>query len=124
MAIRTADNNLTAAGRLYIARGGNENDTRLFPVDAVPWQQGRNAMNYAIEDRHGEGRAFRISGGPIGGPQALTHAGRLHHGHKVTEVEVHLPLYARYPRKDEHGWSREYDRNANGPITVPLTDID
>ena len=63
VAIRTADGNLTAAGRLYIARGGNENDTRLFPVDAVPWQQGRNTMNYAIEDRHGEGRAFRISGG-------------------------------------------------------------
>ena len=38
VAIRTADGNLTAAGRLYIARGGNENDTRLFPVDAVPWQ--------------------------------------------------------------------------------------
>ena len=36
--IRTAEGNLTPAGRLYIANGGDENDTRLFPVDMVPWQ--------------------------------------------------------------------------------------
>ena len=120
--IRTAEGNLTPAGRLYIANGGDENDTRLFPVDMVPWQQGRNTIGYTIPDRHGAGQPYRLWGGPIGGPQALTQAGRLHQGHKVTDVVVHMPVDARYPRP-QGGWSREYSTNASGPITVPLADI-
>ena len=119
--IRTAAGNLTNAGRLYIARGGSENSTKLFAPDTVPWNQGRNGMAYAAPDRYGAGRAFRIHGGAPNGPTALTNAGRLYAGHKVLSYLVHMPVWVRYYDSVANRWRGPFETDGRGdPITIPL----
>ena len=84
--LRTADGNLTNAGRDYIARGGSEHSTRLFPADVVPWNQGRRVMANAIPDRHGAIRPFQIMQN-----QVHRRAGLLLEGHSQSRSSSTCP---------------------------------
>ena len=121
--LRTADGNLTNAGREYIRLGGDENATHLIPPTSVPWHQGRNAMAYAIPDRHGAGRTFLIHRETLEGPHALTHAGRLFQGHEIKQFVVKVPVYVRYKRANGD-WSEAHSVNRQGEaVTVPMDKI-
>ena len=91
--LRDANGNLTDAGREYIARGGSENSTRLFPVDSVPWWHGkRRLFAEAIPDVHGHRREFQIMRREFNRPYVFSRAGRLHEGHSQSSFVVHLSL--------------------------------
>jgi hypothetical protein len=117
--LRDAAGNLTNAGREYIARGGSENSTRLFPVDVVPWRQGRRTFAEAIPDIQGRRRQFEIMRRQFNRPQPR--AGMLFEGHSQSRFIVHMPVRVRYPR-DGGGWSRPYDEDENGPVTIPISE--
>ena len=130
--LRTADGNLTSAGREYIERGGDERLTHLIPPNVETFRRGQQVLAHGIPDLLGARHAFRVHTERPNGEHALTHAGRLFRGHEVNEYVVHVPVWVRYKRGD--GWSQPYERQevrgANGNMvpgsyfTIPMDKIE
>ena len=128
--LRTADGNLTNAGREYIERGGDERLTHIIAPHAQTFRRGHQVLAYGIHDKYGAGRTFRVHTENLQGQHTMTHAGKLFQGHEQTDFVVRVPVFARYWIKDGNNghWGPEHttERVPGGgsrPITVPITDI-